>query len=79
MADQLAKIVFLGLVASNVAFAEVENVPDWNVATFSGDWGGIRSSLYDKGIAVELIHKSDVMAVVSGGIKRGSAWMGNTE
>lgn len=41
--------------------------------------GGVRSSLYDKGIAVELIHKSDVMAVASGGIKRGSAWMGNTE
>lgn len=39
MADQLAKIVFLGLVASNFAFAEVENVPDWKVATFSGDWG----------------------------------------
>ncbi|MCR4299471.1 MAG: hypothetical protein NUV75_12115 [Gallionella sp.] len=44
-----------------------------------GDWGGMRSGLCDKGITVELIHKSDVPAVVSDGIKRGSAWMGNTE
>ena len=79
MKDQLARVMCIGLVASNLALAETEKSPDWNVETLSGDWGGSRSSLYDKGVMVELTHKSDVLAVVSGGIKHGSAWMGNTE
>ncbi len=77
MAKRLAMAIFFGLVVSNIAFAEDE--PDWNAETLSGDWGGARSSLYDKGVTVELTHKSDMLAVVSGGIKHGSAWMGNTE
>ena len=79
MANRLAIAVFCGLVASNSAFAEDEKTPDWNAETLSGAWGGARSSLYDRGITVDLTHKSDVMSVVSGGIKHGSAWMGNTE
>lgn len=79
MKDRLARIMLIGLAMSNLAFAETENAPDWSAETLSGDWGGTRSSLYDKGIMVELTHKSDLLAVVSGGIKHGSAWMGNTE
>jgi len=79
MANRLAMAVLFGLVVSNSAFAEDDKAPDWNAETLSGGWGGARSSLYDKGITMELIHKSDLMAVISGGIKHGSAWMGNTE
>lgn len=79
MTNKLARFVLSGLVASNFAFAETEKAPDWSAETLTGDWGGWRSSLYDRGITVGLTHKSDMLAVVSGGIKRGSAWMGNTE
>lgn len=79
MANQLAGLIFIGLMVGNLAFAETEKAPDWNAETLSGDWGGSRSTLYDKGVTVEFTHKSDVLAVVSGGIKHGSAWMGNTE
>lgn len=79
MAKRLGMAVFVGLVLSNGAFAEDEAAPDWNAETLSGDWGGARASLYNKGVMLELTHKSDLLAVASGGIKRGSAWMGNTE
>ncbi|MDO8263575.1 MAG: carbohydrate porin [Gallionella sp.] len=79
MANQLARALFIGFVVSNAAFAEAEKMPDWNTETLSGDWDGQRSSLYDKGIAVEFTHKSDVMANTSGGVSRGSAWLGNSE
>ena len=79
MKNQLARLMLAGLVVSTSVFAEAETAPDWNAETLSGDWGGARSSLYDKGITMDLTHKSDVMSVVSGGIKHGSAWMGNTE
>lgn len=61
------------------ASAHAEDSPDWGATTLSGEWGGMRSSLYSKGVDVEFTHKSDVMANASGGIKRGTAWMGHTE
>ena len=79
MANRLAKAMFVWLAASNIAFAGTGKAPGWNTETLSGDWGGVRSSLYDKGVAVELTHKSDMLANTSGGIKRGTAWLGHTE
>lgn len=79
MANQLVKALFIGLVVSNSSFAESEKMPDWNAETLSGDWGGVRSKLYDKGVVVEFTHKSDVLSNVSGGIQKGSAWLANTE
>lgn len=61
------------------AIAEEEKSPDRNAQTLTGDWGGTRSNLYNKGINLEFTHKSDILAVTSGGIKRGAAWMGHTE
>jgi len=52
--------------------------PDWKNDTLTGDWGGIRAQWFKKGIHLGLSHKSDVLADVSGGIKQGAAWMGNS-
>src|SRR3989338_1592833 len=79
MVNRLAMAVLFGLVVSNGAFAEDEKAPDWNVETLSGDWGGARSSLYDKGITVELTHKSDMLANTSGGAARGAVVLMNSE
>ena len=64
---------------ANFAIAEEEKSPDWNTETLTGDWGGTRTNLYDKGITLEFGHKSDVLHNMSGGAKRGTAWMGSTE
>lgn len=77
--NRLAKAAFIGLVVSNIALAEEEKAPDWNTETLSGDWGGARSSLYDKGITVELTHKSDMLANTSGGVARGAVVLMNSE
>ena len=79
MTKRLVMAVFFGLVVSNSAFAEEEKAPDWNAETLSGGWGGARSSLYDRGIAVELTHKSDMLANTSGGVAHGAVWLANSE
>ena len=79
MAKRLAMAIVFGLVASSSAFAEDEKAPDWNAETLSGNWGGARSSLYDKGITVELTHKSDMLANTSGGAARGAVVLMNSE
>lgn len=77
--SRLTKALFALFVLGNAAFANAEEAPDWGAETLSGDWGGVRSSPYNKGITMELTHKSDVLANTSGGIKRGSVWVANTE
>jgi porin len=79
MANRLVMAVFCGLMVSNSAFSEDEKAPDWNAETLSGDWGGARTDLHSNGIHIGFIHKSDLLAVASGGIKQGATWMGNTE
>lgn len=46
-------------------------------ANLLGDWGGVRSTLSDKGIEVESIVTFDALSNVSGGIKRDEAYLGN--
>jgi len=77
-----ARYVFALIMATLLASAgnaAEEKSPGWNTETLSGDWGGVRSSLYDKGVAVELTHKSDMLANTSGGASRGSVWLMNSE
>lgn len=79
MGYRLTKALFVLFVLGIVTSTNAEEAPDWDANTLSGDWGGARSSLYNKGITVELTHKSDVLANTSGGVKHGSAWLANTE
>lgn len=78
MSYQLAKAILIGLMASNIALAETDSAPDWNAETLTGDWGGTRSALHNKGITVELNHKSDALTNLDGGVARGSAWLMNS-
>lgn len=77
MASWTAKLMMIALAASNVAFAE--EAPDWRSDTLSGDWGGNRSGLYEKGVSVDITHKSDLLANTAGGRARGGVWLMNTE
>ncbi|HLO64637.1 MAG TPA: carbohydrate porin [Azonexus sp.] len=77
MNNRWTKVALAGLLASNAAFAE--GCPDFKQDTLSGDWGGSRSSLCDKGVTVELTHKSDMMANVDGGVARGGVVLMNSE
>jgi len=61
------------------AIAEEEPLPNWQKETLTGNWGGLRANLYKKGVDLGLTHKSDFLVNTSGGLKRGSAWLGHTE
>jgi porin len=58
---------------------EADQLPDWKNDTLTGDWAGTRANLYKSGVDIGITHKSDVLANVSGGLKRGAAWLGHTE
>ncbi len=50
-----------------------------NTSPLPASWSATRANLNDRGISLELSHKSDFLSDISGGIKRGAAWMGYTE
>jgi porin len=77
MGCRLAGLMAAGLVASNIAMAD--DMPEWGAETLSGDWGGVRSSLYERGLDIGLTHKSDLLANVSGGVSRGGVVLMNSE
>lgn len=76
-----ATLLALSLLPS-LALAEEEKedaAPNFKEETLTGDWGGARTKLFQKGVEIGLTHKSDVLANVSGGIKNGTVWIGHTE
>lgn len=75
-------VIFAVLVIctmGNQALAAESDLPNWQEDTLTGNWGGARAELYKKGIDLGFTHKSDFLANTSGGLKRGSAWLGHTE
>jgi porin len=72
-------LICANLYAEEIKTPEAKKLPDWKANTLTGDWGGARTNLYKSGVDIGLTHKSDVLANVSGGLKRGSAWLGHTE
>jgi len=88
MASHRAPVVAASLLATFFCmtiipvYAEEEQAdppPNFKEETLTGGWGGLRPSLYKAGIDFTIVHKSDVWSNTSGGIKRGTNWMGYTE
>jgi porin len=42
--------------------------------TLSGDWGGLRTRLEERGIEIGFSNYGDVMGVASGGLRRGTVY-----
>lgn len=72
-------LLFILSIASLSAAAEEDSAPNWRSDTLTGDWNGLRGKLYKAGVDVGITHKSDWLAIVSGGLQRGSAWLGHSE
>ncbi|HXD46340.1 MAG TPA: carbohydrate porin [Pseudolabrys sp.] len=62
------------LVALPVATAQAADraapKPVWEQATLTGDWGGARAALRDKGLDLTLVYIGETFAVLSGGLAR---------
>jgi porin len=51
----------------------------WEQPTPSGDWGGARSALKDKGVDITLNYLGEIFGVLSGGINRRASYEGQLE
>jgi porin len=74
--------VLAGGVPANAQQAETEPPPTeeppgfWQRDTLTGDWGGLRTTLQQQGIAFTATYTGEVFANVQGGIKRGATYDG---
>ncbi|MRR09393.1 hypothetical protein EG831_04810 [bacterium] len=59
--------------------AEEASLPDYADETLSGDWGGRRTDLYRRGIALEGLYRVDALRNTSGGLQRGGRPMTHLE
>ncbi len=59
------------------AYAAEEAAPDYSEDTLTGDWNGLRTDWYRRGLAVDLGYKSDMLRVNSGGLRRGGRPIGH--
>ena len=53
--------------------------PDWNAQTLSGDWGGARARMSERGLSTDILYTGDVLADASGGTSRGAKYMDNVD
>jgi porin len=46
----------------------------WEREKLTGDWGGARSALEDRGVVVTLDYIGETLSVLRGGLKRGTSY-----
>ena len=78
LASGLLAVVMFTIAAAPASVAAEKRAADdiWTRDTLTGDWGGLRSRLEDKGIAFKLEYTHELLANVRGGIRRGSIYEG---
>lgn len=78
LAATLTALTFMAGYAHAEEAAKEDPLPNWKEENLTGDWSGLRTSLWKKGIEVEIGHKSDILSSVKGGVNNGTAWLGHT-
>jgi porin len=64
--------------AAPPALAE-EAAPDFAAETLTGDWGGARTRLVDRGLDIRLDYTADLLSNLRGGSRRGTTFQGKFE
>jgi porin len=72
--------VIVAAIVANAASAQAEHKTEppsiWQQPTLTGDWGGARTALKDRGIEFKLNDTSELLSVLSGGVERRSIYAG---
>lgn len=66
-------------VLSHNAIASAEEAPNFKEDTLTGDWGGSRTKMSEKGLNWEIIYKADILSNLAGGLARSSRYMDNLD
>ena len=69
--------LFLSMALVFPAFAAEDAPPVYAEETLSGDWGGLRTDWYRRGLAVDLTYKWDMLRVAKGGLRQGGRPIGH--
>lgn len=71
----------VGIAASGAQAAEKAKPPQsiWEQETLTGDWGGARTALKDKGVDVTVQYIGETLNILSGGVQRGTTYEGRLE
>ena len=79
LAMLIAALAVIG--ATGARASEKANTPPsiWEQETLTGDWGGARTALKNKGIDVTLNYIGEAFAVMSGGLQRRASYEGRLE
>jgi len=77
--DSLAQVVALALACATLGAASAASENIWKQESLGGDWGGLRGTLADQGVSVELVGTSDVMGVVAGGIEHDTEYLSDVD
>ncbi len=74
----LASVALAAMGISGVFAEEKPKAPPsvWEQDTLTGDWGGARTALKDKGIEINLEYTNEIFAVLSGGLRRQASYEG---
>ena len=73
-------VLAVGTGLCGVAAAKDKPAPSiWEQETLTGDWGGSRTALKNKGIDITLNYIGETFAVLSGGINRAGSYEGRAE
>ena len=68
-----------GAEAADLTKAPAKQPSIWDQDTLTGDWGGARTALKDKGIDVTIAYINETLAVLSGGVRRQASYEGRLE
>lgn len=72
-------IVVFGSFCSGIA-ADDANADDWRERDLlTGDWGGARTALKQKGVAVGIAYMGETLGVLSGGQQQGISYLGRLD
>ena len=63
----------------SAAAGAADETPNWQEATLTGDWGGVRKRLHDAGVQADLTYTADYVRNNTGGLQRGGAVMGHVD
>lgn len=69
--NQAARLCGFALLACCMGAAVADDVPAYAEETLTGDWGGLRPAIYEKGLTLDALYRWDMLRVSAGGIARG--------
>lgn len=75
----IGALVGLSLTAAQAADAPKTPKSIWEQDTLTGDWGGARTALKDKGVDLTLTYINEVFGVLGGGLNRQPSYEGRFE